>query len=77
MAVMDNQRMRSRTVLMALGLLSCALAGAGLGATGGALPDWPQARSDVKPDPAVRFGRLSNGMRYAIMKNATPSGRCL
>ena len=33
---------------------------------------WPQARSDLKADPAVRFGVLPNGMRYAIMKNATP-----
>ncbi len=25
-------------------------------------------------DPAVRFGVLSNGMRYAVMRNATPAG---
>jgi len=37
--------------------------------------DWPQAHSDLKADPAVRFGVLSNGMRYAIMKNATPTGQ--
>jgi len=36
--------------------------------------DWPQAHSDVPADPAVRFGVLPNGMRYAIMKNATPKG---
>ncbi|MCC7266243.1 MAG: insulinase family protein, partial [Caulobacteraceae bacterium] len=34
--------------------------------------EWPQAKSDVAPDPQVRFGALPNGMRYAIMKNATP-----
>ncbi|HVZ28750.1 MAG TPA: insulinase family protein [Asticcacaulis sp.] len=33
-----------------------------------------QDYSDIKPDPAVRFGRLANGMTYAIMKNATPPG---
>jgi zinc protease len=33
---------------------------------------WPQAASDVPADPAIRFGTLPNGMRYAIMKNATP-----
>ena len=33
---------------------------------------WPV--SDLKPDPGVRFGQLPNGMRYAIMKNATPAG---
>ena len=35
-------------------------------------PVWPQARSDIRPDPDVRFGQLPNGMRYAIMHNATP-----
>ena len=42
------------------------LAGAAAHAT-----EWP--RSDIPPDPAVTFGTLSNGMRYAIMRNATPS----
>jgi zinc protease len=37
-----------------------------------AAPGWPQATSDVAADPAVRFGQLPNGMRYAIMRNATP-----
>ena len=35
---------------------------------------WPHLSSDLPVDPAVRFGRLPNGMRYAIMKNATPVG---
>jgi zinc protease len=33
---------------------------------------WP--KSDMPPDPAVTFGELPNGMRYAIQHNATPSG---
>ncbi len=33
---------------------------------------WPQ--SDIPADPAVTFGVLSNGMRYAIMHNNTPTG---
>ena len=33
---------------------------------------WPQTVSDVPADKAVRFGTLPNGMRYAIMHNATP-----
>ena len=37
-------------------------------------PAWPQARSDIPADPAVTFGALPNGMRYAIMKNTTPKG---
>ena len=38
-------------------------------------PPWTQARSDIPPDPAVRFGVLPNGMRYAVMRNATPAGQ--
>lgn len=33
---------------------------------------WPQSVSDIPADPAVRFGVLANGMRYALLKNATP-----
>ncbi len=36
---------------------------------------WPQATSDVEADPSVRFGALPNGMRYALVKNATPPGQ--
>lgn len=36
---------------------------------------WPQAQSDLKADPDVHFGMLANGMRYAIMRNATPRGQ--
>src|SRR5579863_4930074 len=38
-------------------------------------PPWAQAGGDIAPDPAVRFGMLPNGMRYAVMKNATPAGQ--
>jgi zinc protease len=34
---------------------------------------WVHAQSDIAPDPAVRFGQLANGMRYAILKNDTPA----
>lgn len=36
---------------------------------------WAQAASDVPADPAVRYGLLPNGMRYALMHNATPPGQ--
>lgn len=36
---------------------------------------WPQAVTDVAADPSVRFGALPNGMRYALVKNATPPGQ--
>ena len=37
------------------------------------LHPWPQTISDLAADPAVRFGVLPNGMRYAIMRNTTPT----
>ncbi len=36
---------------------------------------WAHQQSDLKPDPGIQFGKLSNGMRYAIFKNATPPGQ--
>ena len=47
-------------------LVWCGLAMPVLGA------EWP--RTDITPDPAIKQGVLPNGMRYAIMKNRTPSG---
>jgi zinc protease len=35
---------------------------------------WGFDRSDLAPDPRIRFGVLANGMRYAILPNATPPG---
>jgi zinc protease len=40
-----------------------------------ALGEWPQAHSDLTADSSIRFGALPNGMRYAIMRNATPPGQ--
>lgn len=37
--------------------------------------EWPQAKSDLKPDPAIRFGALPNGMRYALRKQTIPPGQ--
>ena len=36
---------------------------------------WPQASSDLKADPAIRFGVLPNGMRYAIRRQSIPAGQ--
>jgi zinc protease len=36
---------------------------------------WPQSYSPLPPDPAMRFGTLANGLRYVVMKNATPGGQ--
>ena len=36
---------------------------------------WAQAASDIPADANVRFGQMANGMRYAILRNATPPGQ--
>ena len=36
---------------------------------------FPQQESDLKPDPAARFGRLENGVRYIILSNREPKDR--
>jgi zinc protease len=36
--------------------------------------NFPHEASDIPADPGVRYGVLSNGMRYAIMENDTPTG---
>lgn len=39
-----------------------------------ALP-FPHESSDLKPDPATRFGTLTNGIRYVVYPNREPKGR--
>lgn len=36
---------------------------------------WPHEKSNLTADPAISYGRLGNGMRYAIMKNDLPKNR--
>lgn len=40
-----------------------------------AKPAWPHMSSDLPADPAITFGVLPNGMRYAIQPNRTPPGQ--
>ena len=40
-------------------------------------PVWAFETSDVPVDPGFVFGRLDNGMRYIIRRNATPEGTAL
>ena len=40
--------------------------------TASATTGWGHPVYDIAPDPAVRFGVLANGMRYAILRNGTP-----
>jgi zinc protease len=52
-----------------------AAAGAPKRPLGLAPGQWPQAKSDIKADPDIRFGALPNGMRYAIRKQSIPPGQ--
>jgi zinc protease len=66
-------------VVVVLLLSACTQSGQTLqtAAPSPARPDytyWPQEFSDIRPDPAVRFGVLPNGMRYALMRNTQPAG---
>ena len=62
----------SRPLLLA-GLLSLALPIAPVAAQSAA-NGWGIPLTDVPADPAIRLGRLPNGMKYAVMRNATPKG---
>ena len=39
-----------------------------------AVNGWGVPLTDVTPDPSIKCGTLPNGMKYAIMRNATPKG---
>ncbi|HJR56027.1 MAG TPA: insulinase family protein [Rhizomicrobium sp.] len=55
-------RFNTRAALVALLLLAAPAFAA----------EWPQ--SDIPRDPSINFSTLPNGMRYAIRRNATPTG---
>jgi zinc protease len=38
-------------------------------------PPWPHEKSELAPDPAIRFGRLDNGFQYVLMENNRPEDR--
>jgi zinc protease len=40
----------------------------------GGVPAWDIIGTDFPANPDVTFGRLPNGMRYALMRNANPKG---
>ena len=65
----------SLAILTGAGLPATSFAQTPASATAPAAQPWPQTVSDIPADPAVRFGVLPNGMRYAILRNATPPGQ--
>ncbi|QIK79476.1 insulinase family protein [Sphingomonas piscis] len=70
---MNIQRRRFRRVFLSATALACALYVSPALAGTGSNP-WGVPYTDVTPDPSIRFGKLPNGMKYAIRRNATPKG---
>ena len=70
--------MTHRNLFSRLGVIALVVSLAGLPASAATAPQrlsgWGVALTDVVPDPSILYGRLPNGMRYAIMRNATPQG---
>ena len=66
--------MNFRSLLAFLLLLTVALPAQAQQAPVAEEHEWPFEESDLPPDPAYRFGRLDNGMRYIVRPNATPKG---
>ncbi|HXJ02261.1 MAG TPA: insulinase family protein [Micropepsaceae bacterium] len=62
----------SRVALAALLLVSLSGPARLASAADAPPPIWQQSKSDLPADPDIRFGTLTNGMRYAIQKNTTP-----
>jgi zinc protease len=63
-----------RPVRRALLLLLAVIAAPPLQAQGLAPKNPAGAAAAIVPDPAVRYGTLPNGLRYAVMQNAMPAG---
>jgi len=65
-----------RSVLLILGI--AVLSAARLCAAAPAQvesPAWPHELGDLAPDPAIVWGRLPNGLRYAVRSSPEPRGR--
>jgi zinc protease len=59
--------------LGAVSALALATASPAIGNTG-PVNGWGVPLTDVKADPSIRFGRLPNGLKYAIKRNSKPQG---
>lgn len=66
-----------RYILMATALLALAATTSAAKTTGRVKQPgiWAQSYTDRAADPAIRFGQLPNGLRYAVLHNATPPGQ--
>ncbi|MCK0127554.1 insulinase family protein [Erythrobacter sp. F6033] len=70
-----NPRLFAPTFVAALSLfIGITFSGVAVAAREEAEPAFAHEQSDLEPDPRVIYGTLDNGLRYAVMKNQTPSG---
>jgi zinc protease len=74
LAVISSAMRRLVSPLALLFLITLALLRPGVTPLRAAIP-FPQAESDLKPDPRARFGTLPNGLRYVIEANHEPKQR--
>ena len=66
-------RASSATIAISLGAAAPALA-ATPAANARPVNGWDVQLTDVTPDSSIAYGKLPNGMKYAVMRNATPKG---
>jgi zinc protease len=64
-------------LLCILTLSACAPQARQIASASRPRPVWAFLRSDIPVEPAYRFGRLPNGMRYVIRQNANPRGTAM
>lgn len=69
-----TERLRQYTCAVAVMLALSLLPGPSFAADPPKANGWGIPFTDVTPDPAIRYGTLANGMKYAILKNGTPKG---
>ncbi|MEO6359525.1 MAG: insulinase family protein [Sphingomicrobium sp.] len=72
--VTGTARLRRCTSGVAVALALSFAPGLALAADPPKMNGWGIPLTDVTPDPAIRYGTLANGMKYAILKNSTPKG---
>lgn len=75
---MNARSLFSRVSSAAIAIAIVAGATPAIGATApaakAAVSAWGIPLTDVTPDPAIRYGALPNGLKYAIMHNSVPKG---
>ena len=70
--IIQSLASRVSSAAIAIAIVSGSAPAAAAPAAEAAVNGWGMPLTDVTPDPSIRYGTLPNGMKYAIMRNATP-----